>query len=115
MAAHRPPNDGIVMHWPGHSRSRVRPDGLRIDNIDTSAEPPLRAPPSQAAIAWLLGACCFASIASMRVCDTLLPALATEFSVTVGQAARVIFVFAVAYGVFQLCFGPLGDRYGKLR
>ncbi len=51
----------------------------------------------------------------MRVCDTLLPALATEFSVTVGQAARVIFVFAVAYGVFQLCFGPLGDRYGKLR
>ncbi len=57
----------------------------------------------------------FASIASMRACDTLLPALAAEFSVTVGQASRVIFVFAVAYGVFQLCFGPLGDRYGKLR
>lgn len=51
----------------------------------------------------------------MRACDTLLPALADEFSVTVGQASRVIFVFAVAYGVFQLCFGPLGDRYGKLR
>ncbi len=51
----------------------------------------------------------------MRACDTLLPALAAEFSVTVGQASRVIFVFAVAYGVFQLCFGPLGDRYGKLR
>jgi len=27
----------------------------------------------------------------------------------------VIFVFAIAYGAFQLCFGPLGDRYGKLR
>ncbi|MGB3705983.1 MAG: MFS transporter [Castellaniella sp.] len=62
-----------------------------------------------------MGACCFASIASMRACDTLLPALADEFSVTVGQASRVIFVFAVAYGVFQLCFGPLSDRYGKLR
>src|SRR5690606_6110026 len=70
---------------------------------------------AQASIAWLLSTCCFASIASMRACDTLLPALATEFSVTVGQAARVIFVFAVASGVFQLCFGPLGDRYGKLR
>ena len=63
----------------------------------------------------LLGACCFASMASLRVCDTLLPALAADFSVTVGQAARVIFVFAVAYGAFQLFFGPLGDRYGKLR
>lgn len=52
---------------------------------------------------------------SLRACDTLLPTLADEFSVTVGQAARVIFLFAIAYGAFQLCFGPLGDRYGKLR
>ncbi len=51
----------------------------------------------------------------MRACDTLLPLLSDEFSVTVGHAARVIFVFAIAYGVCQLCFGPLGDRYGKLR
>lgn len=63
----------------------------------------------------LLGACCFTSMAALRVCDTLLPVLAEDFSVTVGQAARVIFAFAIAYGVFQLCFGPLGDRYGKLR
>lgn len=51
----------------------------------------------------------------MRACDTLLPLLSDEFSVTVGHAARVIFVFAIAYGICQLCFGPLGDRYGKLR
>lgn len=51
----------------------------------------------------------------MRACDTLLPTLAEEFSVTLGHAARAIFVFAIAYGVFQLFFGPLGDRYGKLR
>ena len=63
----------------------------------------------------LLGACCFTSIAALRVCDTLLPVLADDFSVTVGQAARVIFAFAIAYGFFQLCFGPLGDRFGKLR
>lgn len=71
--------------------------------------------PADSVIAWLLGACCFASLAAMRACDTLLPALASEFSVTLGQAARVIFVFAIAYGLCQLCFGPLGDRYGKLR
>lgn len=63
----------------------------------------------------LLGACCFASMAALRVCDTLLPVLAEDFSVTVGQAARAIFAFAIAYGLFQLFFGPMGDRYGKLR
>src|SRR5690606_17736232 len=68
-----------------------------------------------AGVPQLLGACCFASMASLRACDTLLPVLAEDFSVTLGQAARVIFVFAFAYGVFQLFFGPLGDRYGKLR
>lgn len=66
-------------------------------------------------IPMLLGACCFTSMAALRACDTLLPLLAADFSVTVGQAARVIFAFAIAYGVFQLCFGLLGDRYGKLR
>lgn len=63
----------------------------------------------------LLGICCFVSMAAMRACDTLLPALAADFNVTLGQAARVIFVFAIAYGVLQLVFGALGDRLGKLR
>jgi predicted MFS family arabinose efflux permease len=79
------------------------------------ADPPALNPPTPTSTTWLLGACCFASIASMRACDTLLPALADEFSVTLGQAARTVFVFAIAYGVCQLGFGPLGDRYGKLR
>ncbi|MDO8771399.1 MAG: MFS transporter [Burkholderiaceae bacterium] len=64
---------------------------------------------------WLLSTCAFASMASMRVCDALLPALAFEFSTTSGQAARVISAFALAYGVLQLFYGPLGDRYGKVR
>lgn len=51
----------------------------------------------------------------MRACDTLLPAIGAEFSVSTGEAARTVFTFAIAYGIFQLCFGPLGDRYGKLR
>ena len=64
---------------------------------------------------WLLSICAFASMASMRVCDSLLPALTSEFSTTAGQAARVISAFALAYGVLQLFYGPLGDRYGKVR
>ena len=49
----------------------------------------------------------------MRVTDPLLPRLATEFSLSLGHAALVITVFAVAYGVSQLIFGPMGDRFGK--
>lgn len=52
---------------------------------------------------------------SLRVTDALLPRLATEFSVGLGEASQVITAFAVAYGLAQLIFGPLGDRYGKYR
>jgi predicted MFS family arabinose efflux permease len=57
----------------------------------------------------------FGSGVSMRVSDPLLPGLANEFSLTLGHAASVITVFAIAYGFSQLIFGPLGDRFGKYR
>ena len=52
---------------------------------------------------------------AMRLADPLLPRLAREFSVSLGQVSQVITVFAVAYGLAQLLFGPLGDRFGKTR
>lgn len=55
----------------------------------------------------------FVSMASMRLCDPLLPALAGEFEVSLGESARAVSFFAVAYGLTQLLFGPLGDRHGK--
>ena len=51
----------------------------------------------------------------MRLADALLPRLAREFEVSLGQASQVVTVFAVAYGLAQLLFGPLGDRFGKYR
>ena len=57
----------------------------------------------------------FCSSAMMRVCDPMLPALAQAFGVTTGRAALTVSVYAVAYGLLQLLFGPLGDRYGKRR
>ncbi|KML19745.1 MULTISPECIES: MFS transporter [Burkholderia] len=64
---------------------------------------------------WLLSTCCFTSMASMRVCDSLLPSLQSGFDVTMGRAAQSISAFALAYGFMQLFFGPLGDRFGKIR
>ena len=57
----------------------------------------------------------FASAMSLRVNDALLPKLSTEFGISLGTAAQVISVFAIAYGVAQLFFGPVGDRFGKYR
>ena len=62
-----------------------------------------------------LSAAAFGSGMSLRVMDAMLPRLAEEFSLTLGSAASVITVFAVAYGMAQLVFGPLGDRFGKYR
>ena len=57
----------------------------------------------------------FIVVACMRVSDPLLPVVAAEFGVSVGQAGVIGTAYAVAYGLFLLAYGPLGDRYGKLR
>ena len=49
----------------------------------------------------------------MRVADPLVPQVATEFGVTPGGAAVVVTAFALAYGLCQLLWGPVGDRHGK--
>ena len=75
------------------------------------------APPSTTPVGAIvaLSLAALASGMSMRMTDPLLPRLASEFQVTLGQASWVITVFAVAYGLAQALFGPLGDRFGKLR
>ncbi len=60
-----------------------------------------------------LSAAAFGSGMSMRVADPMLVRLASDFSIPLGMAAWVVTVFGFAYGVSQLFFGPLGDRYGK--
>ena len=73
--------------------------------------PAVPAIPRSAVVALAFAA--FASGISLRVTDALLPRLASEFDVSIGAAASVITVFAIAYGLSQLFFGPLGDRFGK--
>jgi len=63
----------------------------------------------------LLAAAAFFSAAALRVCDPLLPRFADEFGRSAGESGNLIVGFAVAYGVMQLLFGPLADRFGKRR
>ncbi len=77
-----------------------------------TATPPAALPPG-AILCLSLAA--FGSGLSLRINDALLPKLAVEFAIKLGQASQVVSAFAVAYGLAQLLFGPLGDRYGKYR
>ncbi len=63
----------------------------------------------------LLSFATFSSMVAQRICDAMLPELARAFDVGLVQAAQVVSMFAVVYGVAQLVYGPLGDRFGKFR
>lgn len=63
----------------------------------------------------LLSFTAFVSAASLRGTDPMLPLFAAEFSTTPGGAAASITAFSVAYGLFQVVHGPIGDRIGKYR
>ena len=57
----------------------------------------------------------FASAASLRATDPLLPLIAEEYGVTTGAASAAVTAFALSYGLLQVVCGPLGDRYGRYR
>uniref|UniRef100_Q47H29 Major facilitator superfamily MFS_1 n=1 Tax=Dechloromonas aromatica (strain RCB) TaxID=159087 RepID=Q47H29_DECAR len=63
----------------------------------------------------LLSVAAFASAAAARLCDPMLPDLARSFTASPTAVASVISSFAIAYGLTQAMFGPLGDRLGKYR
>jgi predicted MFS family arabinose efflux permease len=63
----------------------------------------------------VLGMAAFMVQADARVIDPLLHVIARDFHTTPPSAAIVISSYALPYGLFQLFYGPLGDRVGKLR
>ncbi len=62
-----------------------------------------------------LAAAAFISGANLRLFDALLPTIAEDFSVAPTVASIVVTAFTLAYGLFQVVHGPLGDRVGRLR
>ncbi len=62
-----------------------------------------------------VGLMAFASMALTRVCDPMLTTLSQDFQVPIAQTSHVISWYAIAYGAFQLLFGPAGEKFGKIR
>lgn len=71
------------------------------------------APPQRAL--WLLIAAIFVVSLDSRVITPLLPAIAEEFNSSIGRTGLIVTAYLLPYGLFQLLYGPLADRVGRVR
>ena len=63
----------------------------------------------------VLQAAVFMVSAEARVIAPLLPAIALEFQTSVAAAGMLITAYTIPYGLFQLIYGPLADRFSRQR
>jgi predicted MFS family arabinose efflux permease len=68
----------------------------------------------QRRLLWALGAAVFMVNLDARVVAPLLPTLAAELHVSLARSAWLLSAYMLPYGLCQLMFGPLADRYGKV-
>lgn len=64
-------------------------------------------------IVGLLGMAGFVVMADNWVVSPILPAIANNLGISITQAGLLISAYMVPFGLFQLVFGPLADRFGK--
>jgi predicted MFS family arabinose efflux permease len=64
---------------------------------------------------WLLIAATFIVSIDSRVITPVLPAIADDFNVSIGQVGLVVTAYLLPYGLFQLVYGPIADRVGQVR
>ena len=69
----------------------------------------------QGAIISILGFAGFMVMADNWVVSPILPAISADLHVQVTGAALLITAYMLPFGLFQLIYGPLADRYGKRR
>ena len=63
----------------------------------------------------VLGLAGFIVMADNWVVSPLLPAISRSFNVEPARAGILIAAYMLPFGLFQLLYGPLADRFGKLR
>lgn len=64
---------------------------------------------------WLLIGAIFVVSLDSRVITPLLPAIAEEFDSSIGRTGLIVTAYLLPYGLFQLLYGPLADRVGRVR
>jgi predicted MFS family arabinose efflux permease len=65
-------------------------------------------------LAWLFVLAGLISL-DARIIAPVLPAIAASLGVTPGEAGLSMTAYTLSYGLMQVVFGPLSDRYGRVR
>ena len=63
----------------------------------------------------ILSLAAFVVMADNWVVSPILPAISRDIGVNVASVALIISAYMLPFGLFQLVFGYLGDRYGRIR
>jgi predicted MFS family arabinose efflux permease len=63
----------------------------------------------------IIMAAVFMVSAEARVISPLLPAIAGEFEISIARTGLLITAYTIPYGLFQLVYGPLADRFSRQR
>ncbi|MCR4435798.1 MAG: MFS transporter [Clostridiales bacterium] len=61
----------------------------------------------------LLGLAGFIVMADNWVISPILPAISQNLNIDIARAGLLITAYMIPFGIFQIIFGPLADRYGK--
>jgi predicted MFS family arabinose efflux permease len=64
-------------------------------------------------VVWLLGLAGFMVMADNWVLSPILPAIARSLHIQASAAGLLITAYMIPFGIFQIIFGVLSDRYGK--
>jgi predicted MFS family arabinose efflux permease len=64
-------------------------------------------------IIFLLGMAGFIVMADNWVVSPILPSIAQNINIDIARAGLLITAYMIPFGIFQILFGPLADRYGK--
>ncbi len=94
-----------------------------VSSSVTADEPVLEVPPPSASQhgtaspqhLLIIMAAVFMVSAEARVIAPILPALAGAFETTVARTGLLITAYTIPYGVFQIVYGPLADRFSRQR
>lgn len=66
-------------------------------------------------LVYLLGFMGFWVMGDNYAASPILVDIAVEFSVDIGTAAMTVMAYMLPFGLFTIAFGPLADRFGKVR
>lgn len=66
-------------------------------------------------VLWALGLASLLVSGDNRAVSTILPAISDDLQIRESTAGLLITAYALPYGLFQLVYGPIADRFGKLR